>query len=44
MIGCVRKFKGNTIMSFKIRDKQLLRKYNQIWKIVEKSLKIELYR
>ena len=29
-------------MSFKISDKQLLRKYNQIWKKkIEKSLKIE---
>ena len=30
-------------MSFKISDKQLLKKYNQIWKRVEKLLKIELY-
>ena len=32
MIGYVRKFEGNAIMSFKISDKQLLKKYNQIWK------------
>ena len=32
MTGYVRKFEGNTTMSFKISDKQLLRKYNQIWK------------
>ena len=37
----VRKFEGNTTMSFKISDKQLLKKYNQIWKRVEKLLKIE---
>ena len=30
-------------MSFKISNKQLLKKYNQIWKRVEKLLKIELY-
>ena len=36
MTGYVRKFDGNTSMSFKIRDKQLLKKYNQIWKRVEK--------
>ena len=30
MIGYVRKFEGNSIMSFKISDKQLLKKYNQI--------------
>ena len=28
-------------MSFKINAKQLLKKYNQIWKIVQKLLKIE---
>ena len=28
-------------MSFKITDKQLLKKYNQIWKWIEKLLKIE---
>ena len=41
MTGYVRKFEGNTTMSFKIGDKQLLKKYNQIWKRVEKLLKIE---
>ena len=33
----VRKFGGNTTMSFKINDSKLLKKYNQIWK---KSWKI----
>ena len=41
MTGYVRKFQGNTTMSFKISDKQLLKKDNQIWKRVEKLLKIE---
>ena len=41
MAGYDRKTEGNTTMSFKIRDKQLLKKYNQIWKRVEKVLKIE---
>ena len=41
MIGYVRKSEVNTTMSFKISDKQLLKKYNQIWKRVEKLLKIE---
>ena len=41
MTGYVRKLEGNTTMSFKISDKQLLRKYNQIWKRVEKLLKTE---
>ena len=41
MTGYVKKFDGNTTMSFKISDKQLLKKYNQIWKRVEKLLKVE---
>ena len=41
MTGYVRKFESNTTMSFKISDKQLLKKYNQIWKRVGKLLKIE---
>ena len=32
MTDFVRKFEGNTTMSFKISNKQLLKKYNQIWK------------
>ena len=39
--GYVRKFEINPTMSFKISDKKLLKKYNQIWKIVEKVLTIE---
>ena len=41
MTRYVRKFEGNTTMSFKISDKQLLKKYDQIWKKVEKLLRIE---
>ena len=41
MTGYAKKFEGNTTMSLKIRDKQLLKKYNQIWNRVEKLLKIE---
>ena len=41
IIGYARKVEGNTIMPFKISDKQLLKRYNQIWKRVEKLLKIE---
>ena len=42
MTGYVRKFEGNTTISFKISDKKLLKEYNQIRKRVEKLLKIEL--
>ena len=38
MTGYVRKIEGNTRMSFKIRNKQLLKKYNQIWKRIEKTI------
>ena len=41
MAGYVRKFEDNLTMSFKISDKQLLQKYNQIWEKVEKLLKVE---
>ena len=41
MTGYVKKFDSNVTMSFNIKDKQLLKKYNQIWKKVEKLLKIE---
>ena len=41
MTGYVSKFEANITISFKIRDKQLLKKYNHIWKRVEKLLKIE---
>ena len=41
MIGYVRKFEGNVTMSLKINDSKLLKKYNQIWKKIEKSLRIE---
>ena len=42
MTGYVRSFESNTTMSFKISDKQLLKKYNQIQKKVKNSLKIKL--
>ena len=41
MTGYVTKFVRNTTMSFKVSNKQLLKKYNQMWKRVEKLLKIE---
>ena len=34
MIGYVRKFEGNTTMLFKIDDRKLLKRYNQIWEKV----------
>ena len=43
MTCCVSTFESNTTMSFRINNKQLLEKYNQIWKKVEKLLKIEFY-
>ena len=40
MIGYVRKFEGNTTISFKISDSKLLTKYNQTRKRIGKLLKI----
>ena len=40
MTSYVKKYEDNTTMSFNISDKQLVKKYNQIWKRVEKLLKI----
>ena len=42
MIDYVKNFEVNTTMSYKISDKQLLKKYIQIRKRVEKLLKIKL--
>ena len=41
MTGYVKKFDGNTTMYFKINEKQLFKKCNQIWKIIEKLLEIK---
>ena len=41
MTGCVRNFDDNTTMSFKISNKQLLKKYNQIWKNAKSLLNIK---
>ena len=41
MTGYVRKFDESTTMSFRINNKQLYKKYNKIWKRVEKLLKID---
>ena len=42
MIECVRNFDGNKKLTFKISDSNLLKKYNQIWKRVEKLLKTKI--
>ena len=35
MTGYAGKFNGNSTMSFRVKDKQLLKNYNRIWKKVE---------
>ena len=40
MTYCVRKFDSNATMSFKISNKLLLKKYNQIWNKVKSLLNI----
>ena len=32
MTGYVRKFNENSLMSFRVKDKQLLKNYNKVWK------------
>ena len=41
MTGYVRKFDDNAAISFTISNKQLFKKYNQIWKKVKSLLNIE---
>ena len=41
MTGYVRKFNENLTISFRVKDKQLLKKYNNIWEKVEKLMKID---
>ena len=43
IIGYVKNFESNMAMSFKISDKQLLKKQNQKWKKVKNLLKIKFY-
>ena len=39
IIGYIKNFESNITMSFKISDKQLLKKYKQIWKKVKNLFK-----
>ena len=41
MTGYAKKFEFDLTMSFKISDKELLKKYDQIWKRIEKLIKIK---
>ena len=41
MTGYVKKFNENSTMSFRVKDKQLLKNYNKIWEKVEKLMKID---
>ena len=41
MTGYFRKCNENLTMSFRVKDKQLLKNYNRIWEEVEKLMKID---
>ena len=41
MIGYVKYFDDNKVMSFKVTDKKLLNKYNKIWGKVEELLNVK---
>ena len=40
MTGYVRRFNENSTVSFRVKDKQLLKNYNKMWKKIEKIMKI----
>ena len=40
MTGYARKFNENSILSFIVKDKKLLKKYSKIWEIIEGLMKI----
>ena len=42
MTGYGRKFDENATMSFKVKDKQLLKNYTKIWETIEELMKINL--
>ena len=41
MNGYVKKFNENSTISFRVKDKQLLKNYNKIWEKSEKLMKID---
>ena len=41
MTSYFRKFNENSTMSFRVKDKQLLKNYNKIWEKIEKLMKID---
>ena len=42
MTGCINKFDENKItMSLMIKDKQLLKNYSKIWKLIERLMRID---
>ena len=41
MIGYVKYFDDNKVMSFKVTDKKHLNKYNKIWEKVEELLNVK---
>ena len=43
MIGYVKQFDSNKIMSLKVSDNELLKKYNKIWERISNLLNIDVY-
>ena len=41
MTGCVKKFNENSTISFRVKDKQLLKNYNTMWEKVEELIKTD---
>ena len=43
MVGYVKKFDGNKIMSFRVNDKKMLKKYNKIWDTIADLLDVKFH-
>ena len=41
MIGYIKHFDSSKVMSFKVSDNKLLKKYNKIWKKISNLMNIE---
>ena len=41
MVGYIKNFDGNKMMSFRVNDKKMLKKYNKIWDTIADLLDVQ---
>ena len=41
MVGYVKNFDGNKMMSFRVNDKKILKKYNKIWDTIADLMDVQ---